>query len=91
MFKTEQKVAVCSGKDERPSGFCSKTRKETPVSLKAGVHWIVSSFPSLLSWWLDNNMPSSPEEMDQIFRTLTHSGLEKGLGLKVSWYDELSS
>jgi AcrR family transcriptional regulator len=68
-----------------------KPEKKTPVPLEAGVHWTLRSFLSLLRWWLDNNMPSSPEEMDQIFRTLALSGLEKGLGLKVSWYDELSS
>jgi AcrR family transcriptional regulator len=32
-----------------------------------------------LRWWLDNNMPNSPEEMSEIFHTLVMSGVRKSL------------
>lgn len=43
-------------------------------------HWLASSFLSLLTWWLDNNLPHSAEKMDGIFRQLTMPGLEAALG-----------
>ncbi len=60
-----------------------KTAKKTAVPVDVAVHWIVSSFLSLLTWWLDNSTPFSPEEMDRIFRKLTLPGLEAGLGIKL--------
>ncbi len=59
-----------------------KPGKKTATPVEVGIHWIVSSFLSLLTWWLDNNLPYSPEEMDRIFRKLTLPGIEAGLGLK---------
>jgi AcrR family transcriptional regulator len=32
-----------------------------------------------LRWWLDNNMPNSPEEMNEIFHTLVMSGVRNSL------------
>ena len=33
-----------------------------------------------LKWWLDRNMPYSPEEMDRIFNDLVRPGVENALG-----------
>lgn len=38
---------------------------------------------TLLFWWLDNNMPYSPERMDEIFQELTMPGIRIALGLKL--------
>jgi AcrR family transcriptional regulator len=38
--------------------------------------YLVSTFISLLTWWLDNNLPCSAERMNEMFRTLTQPGVE---------------
>jgi AcrR family transcriptional regulator len=60
-----------------------KSRKKPPVPLDLAAHWLASGFLSLMTWWLDHNLPHTPEEMDAIFRRLTLPGLEAGLGIKV--------
>jgi AcrR family transcriptional regulator len=60
-----------------------KNRKSPPLQPDLAAHWIVSSFLSLLTWWLDRNMPYSPEKMDEMFRKLTLPGVEAALGLKL--------
>lgn len=35
------------------------------------IHHVVSSFLSLLSWWLEHNIPYSAEEMNEIYMDLT--------------------
>lgn len=37
--------------------------------------FIVSSYISLLTWWLDQDMPYTTEEMDRWFHTLTVPGI----------------
>jgi AcrR family transcriptional regulator len=56
-----------------------KNRKP-PVPIEITTHYLVSTLISLMTWWLDNNMPHSPETMDEIFRTLTTPGLEAAFG-----------
>jgi AcrR family transcriptional regulator len=59
-----------------------QNRKKPPVPPDLAAHWLASAFLSLMTWWLDHNLPLSPEEMDAIFRRLTLPGLEAGLGIK---------
>ena len=61
-----------------------KTEMKTAVPVEVAVHWIASSFLTLITWWLDNNLPCSAEEMDRIFRTVTLPGIEAGLGITFS-------
>lgn len=60
-----------------------KNRKDLPMPIELTTHWIVTSLLSLVVWWLENNMPYSPEEMEEMFRRLTMPGIEVGLGRKV--------
>ncbi len=43
------------------------------------IHYFVSSFLALLTWWLDHDMPYSAERMEEIFQTLTMPGYQKAL------------
>ncbi len=43
------------------------------------VHYFVSSFLALLTWWLDHDMPYSAERMEEIFETLTLPGYKNAL------------
>jgi AcrR family transcriptional regulator len=65
-----------------PHKALMQNRKNPPVSVELTTHWIVTSLLSLVVWWLDNNMPYTPERMDEIFRQLTMPGIEAAFGRK---------
>ena len=48
-------------------------RFELPIPVVA--NFLASSLLSLLKWWLDNKMTYSPEQMDEMFRTLALPGV----------------
>ncbi|MFF9819469.1 TetR/AcrR family transcriptional regulator [Streptomyces sp. NPDC014006] len=45
---------------------------------EAVVRFIVASHLACLEWWLTETPQSTPEEIDEIFRTLTRPGVEAG-------------
>ncbi|HEY3366112.1 MAG TPA: TetR/AcrR family transcriptional regulator [Symbiobacteriaceae bacterium] len=49
------------------------------VPLDVVVQYTVSAFLALMTWWLDQKMPCSAEEMDRMFRTLTLPGIAAAL------------
>ncbi|NHQ60778.1 TetR/AcrR family transcriptional regulator [Chlorobium sp. BLA1] len=53
------------------------------VPVEITTHHLVSSLLSLLTWWLDNNMPYPPEKMDEFFRILSTPTLEAVFGRKM--------
>jgi AcrR family transcriptional regulator len=56
-------------------GFQESGRRfEVPIPIMA--NFIAGSFLTLLKWWLENRMVYSPEEMDDIFKKLTKTGIE---------------
>ncbi len=75
-----------------PHKSLMKNKKQPPVPIELTTHWIVSSLLSLMIWWLENNMPCTPEEIDEIFRRLTMPGIEAALGRKVQKkeYDKMT-
>ncbi len=40
-------------------------------------HYLSGAFMSLLTWWLDANMPHSPTEMNDMFHELAMKGLDQ--------------
>ncbi len=62
-----------------PNTEIMKKRKAPPVPIEITTHYLVSALLSLMTWWLDNNMPYSPEKMDEIFRTLTAPTIEAAI------------
>jgi AcrR family transcriptional regulator len=56
-------------------GFQESGRNfQVPISVMA--NFIAGSFLTLLKWWLENKMIYSPEQMDEIFKKLTITGIE---------------
>jgi AcrR family transcriptional regulator len=56
-------------------GFHESGRKfHVPIPVMA--NFIAGSFHTLLKWWLENKMIYSPEQMDEIFKKLTMTGIE---------------
>ena len=55
-------------------GFQESGREfEIPIPMMA--NFIAGSFLTLLKWWLENKMVYSPEQMDDIFKKLTMTGI----------------
>jgi len=44
------------------------------------VTYLVGALQALLTWWLDNDMPYPPEQMDEMFQQLTIPGISAVLG-----------
>jgi AcrR family transcriptional regulator len=55
-------------------------KQETQVPLDAVVEFAVNAMIGLgVRWWLENDLPYSPAEMDQLYRRLTEPGMRAGL------------
>jgi len=50
-------------------------RGQPSVPARVMVTYLVGALLALLTWWLDNDMPYPPEQMDQIFQQLTEPGV----------------
>ena len=57
-----------SGLERRPDASDQTT---IPIEVRAG--FLASSLLALLTWWLDNDMPYSPERMDEMYQELTRT------------------
>lgn len=49
--------------------------QEPSVPLPVVAHYVSSNLTALLKWWIDNNMPYSPERMSEIFQQLVMPGV----------------
>ncbi|KRF18608.1 TetR/AcrR family transcriptional regulator [Paenibacillus sp. Soil787] len=49
----------------------------TDIPQDVAIEFIVNTLWSILTWWMEHNMPHSAAEMDQMFHTLTFSGISK--------------
>jgi len=54
--------------------------KKTPVPHAVIVHFLVSSFLAILTWWIIHDLPFSPEEAFEMFHRLALPGINAGLG-----------
>lgn len=50
--------------------------KKFNVPIPILANFVAGSYLTLIKWWLENKMVYSPEQMDEIFRSLTLRGLE---------------
>jgi hypothetical protein len=46
-----------------------------PAQLSATAHALAGALFSSMMWWIDRDMPASPEEMDEAFHRLVWSGV----------------
>jgi AcrR family transcriptional regulator len=53
----------------------------TPIPLEVAAQHSAGSLFSMVSWWLENDMPYSPEEMAHIYHSITVPGIRAALGL----------
>ena len=58
---------------ELPRGRLIGAQRRTALA-----HALAGSFLSLLTWWIDRNMPGSPAEMDDLFHRMVWAGVSAG-------------
>jgi AcrR family transcriptional regulator len=51
------------------------SKRNTAVPLDVMAHYIASSYLSMLTWWLDHDLPYTPEQMDALFQQLVFPGV----------------
>jgi AcrR family transcriptional regulator len=55
----------------------SERQKNVPVDILA--HYIASSYLALLTWWLDHDLPYTPEQIDALYQQLVFPGIREML------------
>jgi AcrR family transcriptional regulator len=55
---------------------------DAPLPLVAD--YLAGAVFNMLTWWLDNDMPRTPEQMDALFQQLVRPGVEATLQIKVA-------
>jgi len=63
-------------------------RKHSP-EIEAAAHFYASSLISMLTFWLDNNLPLSPEEMNDLFGKLAMRGLKEFISTNKSLHSKI--
>lgn len=58
------------------------SRQRISIPPEVIAHTMTGALLGQLAWWLDHDMPYSPEEMALMFRRMTHPGLIAALGLE---------
>jgi AcrR family transcriptional regulator len=54
---------------------------KTPVPIEVAAQHNAGSLFSMVSWWLENDMPYTPEEMARIYHAITVPGIRAALGI----------
>ena len=62
---------------QRVEGGLQQSGRQFEIPTPILANFIVGSFLTLLKWWLENKMVYSPEQMDEIFRKLTMTDVNK--------------
>lgn len=52
------------------------------LSVRIAVQFVVGTFVTLLQWWMENDIPLSPAQMDAYFRQLIFPGVQAVLQIK---------
>lgn len=61
----------------------ARRRVEPVVPVEITTHYVVSALLSLLTWWLDNDLPYTAEQMAQMFERLTRPAVAAALGVSL--------
>ena len=56
----------------------------TPIDIELVLHHLAASFIGIVQWWLENDMPYTPEEMADKLMQLYRDGVYRSLGYKVT-------
>lgn len=62
----------------------ARRRVKPVVPVEIITHYVVSALLSLLTWWLDNDLPYTGEQMAQMFERLTRPAVASALGVSLT-------
>jgi AcrR family transcriptional regulator len=54
--------------------------QQSKVPIPVMAHFVSGTLVMMMRWWLDNKMPYSPQEMDEMLRRLVLPGIQNNLG-----------
>ena len=60
--------------------YLARRRVKPVVPVEIVTHYVVSALLALLTWWLDDDLPYTAEQMAQMFEQLTAPALNAALG-----------
>jgi AcrR family transcriptional regulator len=60
---------------------------DSPVEIPLLANYLTGAILSLVKWWLDNDMPRSPDYMAAVMQQLIRPGMEQVLLLDLGWYE----
>ena len=73
-FANIQKYLTGMLNDHLEPQFKGKKNVKIPPEIMA--HYLVSSFMSLLTWWLDHDLPYTANQINDMYRQVTQPGVE---------------
>jgi AcrR family transcriptional regulator len=73
VFKAGQKYLSQTVEAHLAANLPAERRPAIPLAVVS--NYLAGALLTLLRWWLDNQMPYSPEQMDEIFRQLAVPGV----------------
>jgi AcrR family transcriptional regulator len=79
---TTQGQAALGAKFQQCLSQLVSQERQLTVPLSALSYTLAGSLLILLKWWLENDMPGSPETMDGIFQQLVMPGIRSALGVQ---------
>jgi AcrR family transcriptional regulator len=79
---TTQGQAALGAKFQQCLSQLVSAERQLTVPLSALSYSLAGSLLILLKWWLENDMPGSPETMDGIFQQLVMPGIRSALGVQ---------
>ncbi|HJZ82959.1 MAG TPA: TetR/AcrR family transcriptional regulator [Pyrinomonadaceae bacterium] len=59
-------------------GLKKNLQTHPPIPIPILANYVAAALFALLKWWLDQNMPYSPQRMDQIFHALVNPAFQTG-------------
>lgn len=77
LFRTGQRHLTESVEKSLGSWLAGRPRPSVPVTVLSG--YVAREIMAQTKWWLDRNMPCTPERMDEIFHELVVPGLRSAL------------
>ncbi len=79
LYKTGQDILSSSIEANLRHLHSSEDDWKVPLPILS--NYMASTFLALLKWWLENNMPYSPERMDELFQRLVLPGVHASMGV----------
>ena len=61
---------------------------DSPIEIPLLANYLTGAILSLVKWWLDNDMPHSPDYMAAVMQQLIRPGMERALALDLDWYEK---